>query len=442
MGTGNFREARRSGKLGFPADVTPIRMSESSRNKLRSVLTDPRRARRLAIHVWEHFREDRCPDEAASLSYTSLLSLVPLLAVMLGIAAAFPVFEAWSEDLKGIIFNNLVPTSSEQLAQYLEGFLGSATGLTLSGTLFLIVTALLLMMRIERSFNLIWRVPAPRQFLNKITMYWAVLTLGPLALGGATALSVQPALEWLGMAEAQTGALRPVGIFVLTWLAFCLMFILVPNCRVPVAYAAVGSLLSTTLFTLAKSAFVVYVSKASYSVIYGALASIPVFLFWLYIVWIVILLGASLAASLTTFTDRGSDWHWPRAWRLLLVFRLLGHLYRAQGEGRGLSAAELMELEPGVSPARLQEILKDLLRERLVTVDQEDRWVLSRDLSRYSLRELYRGSDYHLPVGKEVPVPTESPWDAALLELLGRTEVNMDRSLASLYHAANEDARA
>ena len=158
-------------------------MSTTPNRKVRSVLTDPRQARALAQHVWRHFKEDRCLDEAASLSYTSLLSLVPLLAVVFGIASAFPVFEQWSGDFKDIIYSNMVPDSGMQLEQTLEGFIGSVEKLTLTGTFALVVTALLLMMRIERSFNLIWRVPAPRSFINKVTMYWAVLTLGPTGPG-------------------------------------------------------------------------------------------------------------------------------------------------------------------------------------------------------------------------------------------------------------------
>ncbi|MEJ2534299.1 MAG: YihY family inner membrane protein [Gammaproteobacteria bacterium] len=415
-------------------------MQHDSTRKLRAVVTDPRRARALARHAWKHFREDRCFDEAASLSYTSLLSLVPLLAVVFGIASAFPVFEQWSGELRDFIYRNLVPTSSEQIEEHLEGFIDGVSSLTLTGTMFLIVTALLLMMRIERSFNLIWRVPTPRRLVNKIAMYWAVLTLGPLALGAATALSAQPLLAWLGAAEAGAGLVRPLGIFALTWAAFCLMFMMIPNCRVPVSFAATGAFLSTVLFTLAKSAFVAVVSQASYSVIYGALASIPVFLLWLYVVWAVILLGASLAASLTTFSHRHTEWQWPEAWDLLLVYRLLGHLYLAQREGRGLSAADLFEREAGVSPARMQALLQVLGQARIVTTDPEDKWVLARDLGRFTLGELYRVSDWHLPLGGEPPVPTTSPWDEELLRVLQRAQVRMDRSLASLYDAATEEA--
>lgn len=406
--------------------------AESHNKKLRTVLTDVGQGRRLLRHMWRHFQEDRCFAEAASLSYTSLLSLVPLLAVVFGIASAFPVFEEWSEQLRELVYRNLVPDASSQLADTFDQFLGSVNKLTLTGFSFLIITALMLMMRIEKTLNLVWRVPKARSLVNKITIYWAVLTLGPLALGAATALSAQPLLEVLpgGM---DASALRNVGIFLLTWVAFGLMFLLVPNCKVPFSYAALGAFVSTVLFTVVKSLFVVYVANASYSVIYGALASVPIFLFWLYLVWAVILLGASLAASLTTFSDRGMDWEWPEAWELFLVYRLLGHLYEAQGKGESLDLEDLMELEPGIPSSRLQDVLRSLVDQHLIAQDQEGGWLLRRDLSRYSLRDLYAAGDYHLPIGKDIDVPRASPWDRPFMALMNAPTLNLETPLAELY---------
>ena len=411
-------------------------MTERSHQKLSAILSSPSRGKRLLKHVWRHYREDRCFDEAASLSYTSLLSLVPLLAVIFGIAAAFPVFENWSGQFKQLVFDNLVPDSGLQVQESIEQFLGSASALTLTGTFFLIITALLLLMRIEKTFNRIWRVTRPRPLVPKITMYWAVLTLGPLTLGAATALSAQPLLELLGADALEAGLLRTLGIFLFTWLAFSLMFLLVPNCRVPLAYAATGGLVSTLLFTLAKTGFVGYVSRANYSVIYGALASIPIFLLWLYVVWGVILLGASLAASLTSFADRGSDWRWPAALEFVLVYRLLGHFYLAQRSGGALSLNDLMEREPGVSSSRLQELLHRLRDEQLISQNADEDWLLARDLHHYSLQQLYLAGDYHLPLGEHAAVPNSGPFDAPLLTLLGQSSLTMDQPLAALCDQA------
>jgi membrane protein len=406
--------------------------------KVRAVLTDVSQGKRLLRHMWRHFQEDRCFDEAASLSYTSLLSLVPLLAVVFGIASAFPVFEEWTTQLKEMVYRNLVPDSGTQLAANLEQFLGSVNKLTLTGTFFLIITALMLMMRIERSFNLIWRVPKPRPLVQKITMYWAVLTLGPLALGAATALSLQPLVDMIGgNAWIDAGSLQSIGVFLLTWIAFGLMFLLVPNCPVPISYAALGAFVSTVLFTVAKLAFVGYVSRASYSVIYGALASVPIFLFWLYIVWAVILLGASLAASLTTFTDRGTDWEWPEAWELLLTYRLLGHLFEAQGRGEALELETLMELEPGIPSSRLQELLRTLMDADVITQDQEGRWLLKRNLEHYTLRDLCSDGSFHVPIGKARAVPSDSRWDGPFLDLINAPTLALDQPLASLFRHAS-----
>jgi membrane protein len=397
------------------------------------------RLKQLVSHVWRHFRQDRCFEEAASLGYTSLLAIVPLLAVVFGVASAFPVFDRWAGELQAFIFENFIPASGEQIQVYISGFLDSASRLTLPGTFFLIITALLLMMRIEKAFNRIWRVPVARSIVNRVVMYWAVLTLGPMALGVATALSAQPAFEALGASGGDIGALRSLGIFALTWLAFSLTFLLVPNRKVSLLHAAIGALLSAILFSIAKTGFVAFVGRASFNVIYGTLATIPIFLFWIYLVWIVILLGASLAASLTTFRERRSDWRWPWEWEFLLAYRLVGHLWQAQRDGRPLSQDDLLLAETGVRESLLQRLLGQFLRAGIVTRDQQDDWVLTRDLDHYSLLDLYLAGHFHLPLGQTPEAPGKGQWDQAFMDATDANRLHMDRSLKSLYQA-NDDA--
>ena len=395
------------------------------------------RVRQLAAHVWRHFRQDRCFEEAASLGYTSLLAIVPLFAVVFGVASAFPVFDRWVSELQSFIFDNFIPASGAQIQEYISGFLGSVSRLTLPGTFFLILTALLLMMRIEKAFNRIWRVPVARGIVNRIVMYWAVLTLGPLALGAATALSAMPAFDALGLYGGDTGALRSAGIFMLTWLAFSLTFLLVPNRSVKVLHASIGALLSTILFSMAKTGFVVFVGRASFNVIYGTLATIPIFLFWLYLVWIVILLGASLAASLTTFSDRRSEWSWPWEWEFLLAYRLVGHLWEAQRDGSPISQEDLLLTEKGVPDSLLQKLLEQFLNSGFVTRDQQDNWLLARDLDHLCLLDLYQAGHYHLPMGQSPQVPTEGKWDQAFLDATSSQSLKMNRSLKSMYQVTD-----
>lgn len=401
-------------------------------NVLESFSSIPR-VRRLASHVWRHFGEDRLFDEAASLSYTSLLSMVPLLAVMFGVASIFPVFQQWSEQLQSFVFTNFVPASGDQIQSYVAGFLESVGKLTLTGTFVLIITALLLMIRIERTFNLIWRVPTARSIGNRVVMYWAVLTLGPLALGAAIGLSAQPVFEQVAAGAATQSSWRALGIFSLSWLAFVLMFILVPNRPVRLSHAMVGALLSAVLFELAKKAFVTFVANASFNVIYGALATIPIFLFWLYLVWIVILLGASLSASLTTFNDRKVDWGWPKKWGFLLAYRLVGYLWKAQTQGKALSTESLLESMEGVTEPILAGQLSLLFEAGLVTRNEDRNWLLCRDLDSVSLLDLYQAGEYYLPVGEKLEIPSDSEWDPAFFRSISEHDLNMQQSLKKMY---------
>lgn len=406
-----------------------------------------KQARGLAEHVWDHFREDRCFEEAASLSYTSLLSMVPLLAVIFGIVSVFPVFDQWSNHLQSMIFDNFLPDTGEQIVPYINGFLESVSSLTLPGTVVLIVTALMLMVRIEVALNRIWRVDRSRTLTNRIVMYWATLTLGPLLIAAAIALSAQQLFGQSGYLGFLPSGLANLWVFLLYWLVFALFFVLVPNRSVKIRHAAIGALLSAVLFSLAKAGFVAYVSNTSYKVIYGALATVPLFLFWLYLVWIIILLGASLAASLTTFSDfsrHESDW--PNRWEFQLVFRLLGHLSDAQVRGVALSREQLMDLEPGASELQIVRLLSGLREQNIVARDEDGSWLLTRDLDTLTLGELYQRSDLYLPLADIREMPNSSARDQAYLTALERLRVSglevWNQPLRALYQELKQDGGA
>lgn len=378
-----------------------------------------RRYRRLAEHVWKHFQEDRCFEEAASLSYTSLLSMVPLLAVIFGIVSIFPVFNEWSNQIQAFIFDNFLPDTGQQIVPYINSFLGSVSSLTLPGTVVLILTALLLMIRIETALNRIWRVDRSRTLVNRIVMYWAALTLGPLLIAAAIALSAQQLFGQSGYLGFLPAGLANLWVFLLYWLVFAVLFLLVPNRSVQIRYAAIGALLSAILFSLAKAGFVAYVSNTSYKVIYGALATIPMFLFWLYLVWTIILLGASLAASLTTFSDFSRyESAWPERWEFQLVFRLLGHLNDAQARGAALSRKQLMDLEPEASELQIVGLMSRLRSENIATRDEDGSWLLSWDLDDLTLGDLYRRGDFYLPLSEIAELPRASARDRAYVASL------------------------
>ncbi len=395
------------------------------------------RFKRLARHVWKHFQEDRCMEEAASLSYTSLLAMVPLLAVIFGVISAFPVFSQFSGKLQSFIFDNFMPATGEQIESYMNTFLESVSSLTLPGTIMLIITALLLMFRIEVAFNHIWRVDRARTLTNRVVMYWAVLTLGPILIGAAIALSAQNIFAALGIKGDIAPGWHAAGIFFLSWLVFTMMFVLVPNRRVQFRDAVVGAFLSAVLFEVAKTGFVAYVSNANYKVIYGALATVPIFLFWLYIVWTVVLFGASLAASLTTFSEKVNLGDWPDKWAFQLVYRLTGHLWSAQRKGEAVSSKELLELEEKASERQILILMQQLTQARIVTRNQDDRWILARDINEVTLGELYHCGNYYLPLAEENELPLDSAWDRLFIQSLATVHDNgeavLNRSLGDMY---------
>jgi membrane protein len=256
-------------------------------------------------------------------------------------------------------------------------------------------------------------------------MYWAVLTLGPLALGAAIALSAQPMFEQVAAGVSTHSNWRALGVFSLSWLAFSLMFMLVPNRSVRFSHAAVGAFVSAVLFEIAKEAFVAFVANASFNVIYGALATIPIFLFWLYLVWIVVLLGASLAASLTTFNDRIVDWGWPAKWKFLLAYRLVGYLWKAQLKGKALAMEDFLTSLEGSTEPGLANQLQLLYDAGFVTRNESGNWLLCRDLHSISLLDLYRAGGYYLPVNEQLEIPSKSEWDAAFFRSVSLGELNM-----------------
>ena len=397
-----------------------------------------KRGKRLLRHVWTHFQEDRCLAEAASLGYTSLLSLVPLLAVVFGIVAAFPVFNEWSEKLQSVIFDNFMPSTGEQIVPYLDTFLESVGNLTLPGMISLIVTALLLLIRIEAAFNRIWRVEKNRTLLNRIVMYWAVLTLVPIMIAAAAAFSAQKIIGMMGGDGVMSPGSYRLVMFVVTWLLFTSVFILVPNRRVQIKHALSGAFLSAMLFEVAKAGFVGYVSNANYTVIYGALATIPIFLLWIYLVWIVVLFGASLAASLTTFSDYSRyETAWPERWEFQMAFRLVGHFREAQKRGEALSRQQVLELETQASELQLLKLITRLREEHIITTDDDGHWLLARDLEDLTLADLYRAGDYYLPLGETDKLPRETALDEIYVESLDKVRRNSEaiwtRSLRQMY---------
>lgn len=258
---------------------------------------------RFVVH---RFLDERCLQSAGALALTSLFALVPLITVALGILTVFPGFARWRDEIAVFIFANFVPATGNVVRTYFSQFADNASKVTVIGILILIVSAVALMLNIEDTFNRIWRVTKPRKASARLAVYWSALTLGPLLLVAVLTLSSYVfALPWLEQANAQFSLkahLLGWLPFLLQWIVLAGAYVLIPNRRVRVRHALIGGLLTALLFEAAKHAFAAYVINGeSYQQIYGALAVVPIFIFWIYLVWILVLLGASITASMAAF---------------------------------------------------------------------------------------------------------------------------------------------
>ena len=387
------------------------------------------------------FIEDQGLPNAASLTFNTLLSLVPLTAVSLAVFAAFPVSDRLADQVQDFVFKNFVPAAGEMVQSYLQEFAQSASRMTGPGTLFLVIVALLMMANIDTSFNTIFRVKRRRSFLGMFLVYWSILTLGPLLIGlSVVATSYLVSLPFFTDATTNkevSHLLLRLMPFLLSAVAFTLLYMLVPNRRVAFVHALIGGMTAAVMFELAKQGFVIYVTSfPTYQAIYGALAVIPIFLFWIYLSWVVSLLGAEITYCLGIFKDQDRRDVSGRGGEMLLAFRLLEKLWEGQRKGLSLSAKELPDQLGMVSEERLELILGYLQEARLVLLTEEGKWALARDLSHVSLMDLYTAHEFTLPEAKLMEGLTETS-DQSLAKLLGRLEKDMqgamETSLENLY---------
>lgn len=349
----------------------------------------------LVRYVYQRFTADGCTGIAASLSYTSLLAIVPLLAIGLAMFAAFPSFSGLRQDVLRAIIENMAPSFGGVVQEYLDTFIANAGKTTGAGILALAATAILMIHTIQLAFDKIWGATSRSIRLRRFPIYWAIITLGPLLFGVSFSISTYVFQE-AGSASfygLSTGVkiLATVMPFVLETIGFALFYRLIPTRPVRVVDAVYGAFVAAFLFEVLKKGFGEYVRAfPSYEVVYGALATIPVFLLWMYLVWVTVLVGAEVAAALPEWrSGRRSFGNVTRRGDLIsLALGALAMLRRAQAHG-GAVRTQTMVNELEADPGRLLSILEQLMAARLVAVNDAGRWVLSRDLSKYSLHDLF-----------------------------------------------------
>ncbi|SDV51050.1 YihY family inner membrane protein [Chitinasiproducens palmae] len=310
--------------------------------------------RRLTRFATKRIAEDRVAQVAGSLTFTTVLSVVPLITVAFAIFTAFPIFSTFQEALRSFLTDRLMPPSvNQQIFEYLNEFADKAKGLTTAGMIVLVLTSLLTMTTVESAFNVIWRVRKARPFSQRLLVYWAALTLGPLLFGLSVSVS---SYVWTESIASVSGALeaRPwagrwlisLSVLPLTALGYSLLYLLVPNCRVEWRDALAGGVAAALAFEVAKRGFGTYIrSFPTYTAVYGTFAAFPIFLLWVYLSWFITLAGAMIASALPDI--RAGHFFRPRfpGSDLLDALGVLARLGVARDKGRvGYAAAELSRM--------------------------------------------------------------------------------------------------
>ena len=343
------------------------------------------------VFLWKRFDEVRVPQVSASLTFTTLLALVPVLTVTLVVVSAFPMFDTLSDSFVRFINQTIVPQGAGVLFDYINQFKGKASNLTAIGIVMLVVTSLLLIRTIDQTFNRIWRVQSERPLWTQFLVYWALLTFGPLAIGlSLTAWTLMLQQSRVDeMFPFLTGVLRTGSSILFSTVILWLLYRLVPNRYVPARQALVGAAVTAVLLEAARALFAWYIGTFnSYTLIYGAFAAIPVFLLWLNLLWMLVLTGAVFTASLSYWQGEAFRRHLGTQGRFDDVLKILLLLDDAQLQGRALLVQDFRS-HINMGYDELGDLLEKLARHGYVYQGRQG-WVLKTNAASIEVDDLFK----------------------------------------------------
>lgn len=356
--------------------ITPAQtLFERLKTFFRSLANFP--LKNTASTLRERFREDHLGLTASSLTFTTTMALVPLITVVLAVFTAFPMFATFQEVLQKWLLESLIPNNiARQVLGYLTQFAGQANKLGVASVALLFITALALILTIDHTLNGIWRVRTPRPLGQRVLVYWAALTLGPLLLGislSVTSYAVSASKGVVGVLPDEVQLLLYVLQFFLMAWGLAAMYYYVPNTQVKWAHAWVGGLFVATGFEVAKRLLTLYLSKVpTYSLVYGAFATVPILLLWIYVAWVVVLLGAVIAAYLPSLLSGVQRRVRAHGLQFQLALEVLQQLDAVRNtEVKGLAMTQLAALLR-VDTLQLEPVLEALCQLDWIGLLQEE----------------------------------------------------------------------
>ncbi len=383
--------------------------------------------------VYSRFREERCFQLCGSLTFTTLLALVPLVTIALMFMTAFPVFNTLSEQLREFVLANMVPEAgSKVISGYVQQFSNNAAKLTAAGVSVFVISSIMLMLTIDKAFNTIWRVKRPRPLVQRVLIYWSLLTVGPLLMGGSLTL-----WSWLMKLSNDASGVVPIVVIetlkvvpiALTALAFGLLYRLIPNRQVSLIDAAIGGVFAAVFFEAMKYGFSQFITNfGSYKLVYGAFASVPIFLIWIYASWVVVIFAAVITSGLSYWRTGGVKNPGPPGSLFVDALETIVLLARAHQTGEVLNLEQLRTFVK-LPWEEMEFILERLVAAGWVAKLQGNGWVLARDAETIHAVDVLHSFVIHA----DAALATE---DQAIRNLVGRivksSESVVDMTLADI----------
>ena len=338
--------------------------------------------------IANQFQDDGCTAAAAALTFTTMIAVVPFVAIIYRVLSLLPGFEGVGDKITGFVFQTFLPGSSDAVLEKVLEFSAKANELTLVGIGVVFLTTMLMLMRMEESFNRIWHVANTRTGLTRFLSYWGIISFGVPMIGVAvTAASYDFGIDYLDelRRSALMDGLREAVPPVATALTFTFLYYAVPSCRVRIPHALVGGIVTTVLLTIAKEAFARVVPLFQNELVYGAFAALPLFVMGLYLVWVLILVGAICARTLSLIPWEDEPDGVPAAIKCARVLMLL---HKAYLDGGAVTDADILSAVPmtRTERARIFDVLND---GRWLRPTSAKTWALGRSLSSMTLWELF-----------------------------------------------------
>lgn len=393
------------------------------------------------VYVGKSFLHHGNGRSAFYLAFTSLFAVVPMMTVVYSILALIPELKGMEGKMQNFMFEHFVPATGSQLQEHLHAFAQQAANLTSIGVVMLFVTSVLMLRKIENSFNTIWHVTEARKGVNGFLLYWALLSLGPVMMGGAFAMSSYLAslkiiYDMVPLAGTQQFVLGLLPIF-MSGLAFSLAYIAIPNTKVPISHGLLGGLVAAILFDLARRGMTLFVSMfPTYQLVYGAFAAVPIFLIWILVSWNILLVGAEIVQALTNFKvnkQRSTS-------SLGNLLAILESLYRLQDRGEMIEEVDLLQRMPWISSREWEYYTDTLITVPLIHRSGDGQVSLTRDLHKYTLAQLFQDC-----FGETVKLDlhSEDGWQGRVSKLykngLNNCLKDWEIPLSQLFDEAEED---